>query len=148
MVLYGNTPSISILSDVKRVSRNKRYGFCFPMGSRLESGFLGRCSGKALIISQIKQLLLTSPGERVMLPNFGIGLRRFAFEPLDEQTYNDISTEVHEAFLNYLPDITLVSLGVFFSDNKIDYSGVPGIIIKLTARPKNVDQLIEVQVNI
>jgi len=147
MALYGNIVDRFVTSDIKRSNSFKTYGMCFPVGSTVGKGFFTKCSGNLLIKSQIKQLLLTEPGERVMLPNFGIGLRRFAFEPLDEQTYTDISTEVHEAFLSYLPNISIVNLGVFFSD-QTDYKGVPGLIIKLIVRPKDTDQLIEVKANI
>jgi len=33
------------------------------------------------IQQNLKNLLLTSPGERMMNPNFGVGLRHFLFEP-------------------------------------------------------------------
>ena len=36
---------------------------------------------KEQIQQNLKNLLLTSPGERVMLPDFGVGLRHFLFEP-------------------------------------------------------------------
>ena len=37
-------------------------------------------SYKKEVKQNIKNLLLTSPGERVMNPDFGVGLRRFLFE--------------------------------------------------------------------
>jgi len=36
---------------------------------------------KEEIKQNLKNLLLTSPGERMMNPNFGVGLRHFLFEP-------------------------------------------------------------------
>ena len=37
------------------------------------------------IKQNFKNLLLTSPGERVMIANFGVGLRNFLFERIDGQ---------------------------------------------------------------
>ena len=33
------------------------------------------------IKQNFKNLLLTSPGERMMIPDFGVGLRSYLFEP-------------------------------------------------------------------
>ena len=30
----------------------------------------------------LKMIVLTSPGERIMIPNFGVGIRNFLFESL------------------------------------------------------------------
>ena len=38
-------------------------------------------SYKNEVKQNFKNLLLTSPGERIMNPDFGVGLRHFLFEP-------------------------------------------------------------------
>lgn len=61
------------------------YGFNPPFfgGS---SGILSRQENERLIKNDLLQLLLTLPGERVMLPTFGTALRSFVFEQFDEAT--------------------------------------------------------------
>lgn len=147
MALFGKQHSKSITSDIIQRTNIKIVGLHFPVGTSPNGSFFSRTSNLNLIRAEIKQLLLTEPGERVMLPNYGIGLHRFAFEPLDEQTYEEISNEIYKGFLNYLPDVDIVSLGVFFSDTQ-NYKGIPGLIIRLTAKPKDVNQIIDIQVEI
>ena len=57
------------------------HDYAFPL--RIDAA-LGRpsCAGYAAHVAQmIRQVLLTSPGERVCLPEFGCGLRRLVFAP-------------------------------------------------------------------
>ena len=37
---------------------------------------------KQVVKQNLKNLILTSPGERVMIPDFGVGARRMLFEPM------------------------------------------------------------------
>ncbi len=37
---------------------------------------------REVVKQNLKNLILTSPGERVMLPDFGVGARRILFEPM------------------------------------------------------------------
>ena len=55
----------------------------------------------------LKMLVLTAPGERVMNPEFGVGLRNFLFEnaPADK-IRNKISTQVQR----YIPAIKLTEI--------------------------------------
>jgi phage baseplate assembly protein W len=43
---------------------------------------------KQTINQNLKMLVLTSPGERIMIPEFGVGLRRFLFEQVGEETFS------------------------------------------------------------
>ena len=53
-----------------------------------------------------KNLVLTSPGERVMDPSFGIGLRTFLFEPAPT-VIPKIRKRIQEQVAKYMPFITL-----------------------------------------
>ncbi len=44
----------------------------------------------------LKMLVLTSPGERIMAPEFGVGLYRFLFEPIGDDTFSNISQRIKE----------------------------------------------------
>ena len=59
-----------------------------------------------------KMLLLTAPGERVMDPNFGVGLRNYIFRVDDEATYEDIRSKIIEQVSLYMPFVEI--MGVFF----------------------------------
>lgn len=55
----------------------------------------------------IQIILLTSPGERVMLPEFGAGLRDFIFEPNSSPTRARIAETIRKALLDWEPRINL-----------------------------------------
>ena len=57
--------------------------------------------------------MLTCPGERIMNPDFGVGLRRYFFENNGPRTYTDINDRILQQTKTYLPFIQL---------NKIDFS--------------------------
>jgi phage baseplate assembly protein W len=52
-------------------------------------------------------LLLTAPGERVMDPGFGVGMRKFIFEQDHPSTYANISARVYKQVEKYLPYIEI-----------------------------------------
>jgi phage baseplate assembly protein W len=70
------------------------------------------------IKQNIKMLILTAPGERMMLPNYGVGLRNYLFEEAPE---HEIIEKIREQVSLYLPQISIVTLkvqpgkGKFFS---------------------------------
>lgn len=57
------------------------------------------------IRQNLKMLLLTSPGERIMDSNFGVGIRRYLFEQdtfsIREELQNKIATQV-SLYLNFI----------------------------------------------
>lgn len=61
----------------------------------------------------LKILLLTAPGERVMDPLFGVGLKRYLFQPLTRSTLGDIEAKIKEQVGKYLAFVKIV--GIQFS---------------------------------
>jgi len=78
-----------------------------------------------------KNLLLTVPGERVMLPGFGVGLRNLLFDNNRLNLENDIARKIDEQINIYMPFLQIDNLE-FLEDNpnmigvKIFYS-VPSL---------------------
>ena len=59
-----------------------RQDYAFPFRIDLASRQAAQSSGYDLHVEQmVRQVLLTSPGERADLPDFGCGLRRLLFGP-------------------------------------------------------------------
>lgn len=55
----------------------------------------------------LRILLSTSPGERVMHPNYGCGLQRMVFENIDENRLTEIRSLVERAVLFFEPRVIL-----------------------------------------
>ncbi len=62
----------------------------------------------------LKNLVLPSPGERVMDPDFGVGVRNYLFENASEATYGAIKSRINQQVSTYLPfiDIEDIDIGV------------------------------------
>jgi phage baseplate assembly protein W len=63
-------------------------------------------SYKEEVQQNFKNLLLTSPGERVMNPDFGVGLRQFLFEPR-EHVIPQIKQRIENQTKKYIPFIEI-----------------------------------------
>ena len=60
-----------------------------------------------VVQQNLKNLILTSPGERVMDINFGVGLRHYFFEPMTNSITYDITTALKEQVDTYMPFVTI-----------------------------------------
>jgi phage baseplate assembly protein W len=71
-------------------------------------------TAKEAIQQNLKNLVLTNPGERIMDPSFGVGLRTFLFEQINDETYTKIATKIRQQLVAYLPFINVN--GIYFDD--------------------------------
>ena len=58
----------------------------------------------------LKMLVLTVPGERMMDPEFGVGLRHLLFEQMAEETFHAFKSRLFEQQQKYLPYLTIESV--------------------------------------
>tara|TARA_R110000772_G_C13213798_1_gene431182 strand:+ start:473 stop:841 length:369 start_codon:yes stop_codon:yes gene_type:complete len=65
---------------------------------------------KSLIKQNFKMLILTNPGERVMDPEFGVGIRQFLFENFESDVYARIDQRIREQTSIYLPVVLIRSI--------------------------------------
>ena len=68
--------------------------------------------GAENIRQSIRIILSTEPGERLMLPGFGAGLKRFLFEPNTVSTHRQIEEKINKALEIWEPRIKLDSIDV------------------------------------
>jgi uncharacterized protein len=85
-------------------------GWAFPV--KPVNGQLTFAAYETDIEQAIPIILLTEPGERPMLPEFGAGLRRFVFEPSSPATYRAIEQAVQQALIDWEPRIDIDSVTV------------------------------------
>ena len=82
-----------------------------PLNRTNEDGFYGLNKKYTEMIQQnLKNLILTAPGERVMDPEFGVGLRNFLFEQDIEETRMELFGKVNEQINTYMPFIQINDL--------------------------------------
>jgi len=83
--------------------------------------------------SNIKNLLLTKKGERVMQPNFGSGLQELLFDFNDDLLSAKIEETITTALENWLPYIVVQQINVNQSNDNKDRNTV-GITISFNVR--------------
>lgn len=64
----------------------------------------------------LKMLILTLPGERIMVPDFGVGLQGFLFEGITDDTFSRISTRIQQQVSQFIPAINLTEITFTTSD--------------------------------
>ena len=89
----------------------------------LDKGFSLNKTIADKITQNLKMVLLTSPGERVAIPNFGVGLRGFLFEQLTNGTLHQIEKRIKDQVQRYVPDARIEN--IFFDSylNNPNYVG-------------------------
>ena len=67
---------------------------------------MSRQVDEKIIKNDLLQLLLTSPGERVMRPDFGTGIRQFTFENMTQASVDVLKGNILEAIATYEPRVS------------------------------------------
>ena len=70
----------------------------------------------------LKMLVLTAPGERIMIPEFGVGIRNYLFENMSSDVFFDLKSEIISQAETYFPYITISS--VTFRQESPDTQGL------------------------
>jgi phage baseplate assembly protein W len=82
----------------------------YPVGVNASTGKLQDEPDYAAHVEQlIKQVLFTSPGERINRPDFGCGLRRMLFAPNSDVAASLAQVAIYEALGRWLDSIITVS---------------------------------------
>ena len=78
-----------------------------PIKRDKEDGYALTKSYLEMITQNLKNLILTVPGERMMDPDFGAGIKRFLFEQHNTITYANIYSRIDQQAQIYMPFITI-----------------------------------------
>lgn len=92
-------------------------GWAFPVRPEVVRGSVAYRSGAEKVREAILVVLRTEPGERVMRPTFGCGLRRFLAEPNSVATRARIVRDVTRAIEAWEPRVRLREVGAVPGDD-------------------------------
>ena len=93
-------------------SRFLANGWSFPIRPDLRLGRLEYTEGPEKVRQSVLIILDTEPGERIMRPTFGCGLRRYLMKPNTTATRALIQHDVELALANWEPRISLRAVRV------------------------------------
>lgn len=115
-------------------------GVKLPLARDASDGYGMIKSFKTMIRQNFKMLILTSPGERVMEPNFGVGLKKYLFENFNEGVFAKIERDIFSQTNLYLPMITINEIR--FNTALMDENQL-GIQIRYSIPNLNIQDLLE-----
>src|SRR5947209_16151072 len=90
-----------------------RHDYTFPFRIDSVSGQAAQSPYGIHVEQMIRQVLLTSPGERADLPEFGCGLRQLIFAPFSDALTTTTKLQVQQALNQWLANqIQVVNVNV------------------------------------
>ena len=122
--------SRSVSSKVKqRIGSNYPLTYAIPQPNAVtgvlqarsvQAPYFNKATGLSLIKNNLRQLLLTEKGERIMLPDYGLSLKKYLFEPLDEMTFFLLKTDILRTLNKYFSIAHVISLSVFSNEKQAE----------------------------
>ena len=126
------------MASVREKDRNEDVfiGVRFPLDHSQEGFFYKTKTILEQAKSNMRNLLLTSKGERVMQPEFGSTLTDVLFNQ-GEDVENQIDEAIREAVSNWLPYIIINEINMFQQGNQVDVS----IDFSVSLEPNSFDTI-------
>ena len=118
----------------------KYIGLSFPLRADNNNDFALTKTSLQQSQHNLKNLLLTYPGERVHQPEFGSRLRALCFEQLDDSLPTRIEEEVRRAVSNWLPYINIIEVQTLTSDSDTNSIYVT-VKYSTTLNPQTMSQI-------
>jgi phage baseplate assembly protein W len=118
-----------------------RTDYAFPFRIDPSSGQAAQATYAAHVEQMIWQVLLTAPGERACLPDFGCGLRRLLFAPLSDALQATARLIILQNLNRWLGNqIAVQTVTVTGQDTTL------GVLIEYTLLETQSPQLTQIQV--
>lgn len=118
-----------IVKDTEVEFDNHAYGFAYPTngGSTFEPTYTSYEAAK----TNLRNLLLTAKGERIMQPEFGTGLHELLFEQMGDDFEDRLVDTITDSVNFWLPYINIDEINVELTDEMKDKNQV-GMNIKFS----------------
>ena len=67
--------------------------------------------------SQVLHVIFTPRGQKLRDPEFGTNLIKYIFNPSDNDTFNDIKTEITSQVSKYVPSVEFRDVSIYSDEN-------------------------------
>jgi len=108
-----------VVKDTKEFN-DFAYGLTLPVKKGSTGFFEQSFSSFEQAKSNLKNLLLTKQGERVMQPNFGTGLHSLLFEQMTDDFENKLTETITKSVGYWLPYINIEEVDIKMTDEMKD----------------------------
>ena len=119
-----------------------------PLSTDNIDGYTLIKSYNELVTQNLKNLVLTAPGERIMDPTFGVGIRNYLFEQNTSETHQEIATRIANQVSKYMPFLEVEA--VFLSPREeVPDSELNSIEIQIKyfVKPLNMTDILNITVD-
>lgn len=83
-----------------------------PLQRAKQNGYKMLDDLRNVVKQNFKMLILTSPGERIMIPSFGVGIYNLLFEPYGPELNGKITSTIRKQVKKYLPYIEIKKMQI------------------------------------
>ena len=92
--------------------------------------------------SNIRNLLLTTKGERLFQPGLGSDLMNIIFEPINDSTVDLITETIKDAISQWLPFVTIADIKTQISDTALDKNMIDIDIVFYLGNDSNLTEAV------
>tara|TARA_B100001996_G_C18444926_1_gene509865 strand:+ start:104 stop:520 length:417 start_codon:yes stop_codon:yes gene_type:complete len=115
------------MATVREIDKNDDVyvGVELPLNHNVSGFFKRSKTVREQVKSNIRNLLLTAKGERVMQPTFGCDITSQLFEQIDSETLENMDIDIRQALGTWLPYVVINDLFVMrnqTNENEINIS--------------------------
>ena len=147
-IVYGVPPVNSVTNRILSLPHKSIAGLTPVPGNNSDNSYFGVVTGRDRVIAGLHTLFNTGGGERLMMPEFGLELESYLFEPLDSVIVGEIKDSIMGQIITFFgEEIEVVSLDVGLTENT-KYRGIPGVYIKLRAKMIDTQESLTVNTEI
>jgi phage baseplate assembly protein W len=100
--------------NILDIDKSKTIGVAFPLDKNNFNQ--GTTTVREQIKTNLLNLMLTEPGERLYIPEYGIGLKKLLFS--QEINLDALNSTINQKIQFYLPEITLIDTETDFVENE------------------------------
>ena len=93
------------------------------------------------IKQNFKNLILTSPGERMMNPDFGVGMRHYLFEP-NELVVSSLKQRITSQVKKYMPFINVINVDFNLNRSPNDNPNMLSVAIEYEVPSMNLNTIL------
>jgi len=97
---------------------------------------------KEIAFFNLKNILLTVPGERIMYPDFGVGVKEYLFEQSTSPNTTEIETKIFNQVNTWAPYILIENINISFIENQMSIS------IKFSVPSADLSDVLNLQVDL
>jgi len=117
------------------------YGPAWPLSNGESDLFRMNKTLSEQVKFELKNLLLTSPGENLSDFDYGVGLRSFVFDQNIPSTRTRVSSEIRSQISRYVPSVNLLEINMPMTDSMTDNGEMSVIIRYSIVGQRNIDEL-------